>query len=227
MLYAPHMARTLSSDIFTILLGGALSPTARLLEQIDQSRIIAADSGIAHATTLGITPELWIGDFDSATADDQALYQTIPRAEFPTDKAKTDGELAIETALDRGAKKLILVGAFGGARADHALLHMTQAIALAERGITVLLTSGDQEGAPILAGNHELNWPSGTQFSVIGMTALEGLTLIGAKWPLDNHHVPFGSSLTLSNEISGNLTITLKQGRAVALCNFPNGHIPS
>ncbi len=49
---------------FVILLSGDLMVTPRLHRQIAGSRIIAADSGMKHASTLGIVPELWVGDFE-------------------------------------------------------------------------------------------------------------------------------------------------------------------
>jgi thiamine pyrophosphokinase len=39
---------------FSILLGGTLTPTPRLLCQIAGSRVIAADGGILHAETLAV-----------------------------------------------------------------------------------------------------------------------------------------------------------------------------
>ena len=49
---------------FAILLGGDFSLTPRVAAQIAGARVIAADSGIRHAASLGIVPELWTGDFE-------------------------------------------------------------------------------------------------------------------------------------------------------------------
>ena len=48
---------------------------------------------------------------------------------------------------------------------------------------------------------------------------LTGLSIAGAKWPLDAVQVPFGSSLTISNEARGRLEITLGSGRALLLAH--------
>ena len=48
---------------FVILLSGDLTVTPRLHRQIAGARVIAADSGMKHARTLGIVPELWVGRF--------------------------------------------------------------------------------------------------------------------------------------------------------------------
>ena len=95
---------------FTVLLAGDITPTARLAAQIAGTRIIAADSGMRHAAVLGVVPELWLGDFDSASDPLLADYGEVPRLVFPAAKSMTDGELAVEEALQRGATGLVLVG---------------------------------------------------------------------------------------------------------------------
>ena len=88
---------------FVILLGGELHATPRLMSQVAGHRVIAADSGMEHAALLGVTPELWLGDFDSADEALFTIYPDVPREAFPQDKDMTDGELAIAEALRRGA----------------------------------------------------------------------------------------------------------------------------
>jgi thiamine pyrophosphokinase len=205
---------------FTILLGGDLVRTPRLDRQIAGTRIIAADAGIGHAATLGLTPELWVGDFDSVPERLPAALQAVPTKTFPREKDKTDGELAIDIAMRQGATELILAGAFGGPRADHAFLHLALALRLAESGTHTLLTSGSQEGTPLLPGTDpSFDYDDGTLFSVLGFSDLSGLTVEGAKWPLDAVQVAFGSSLTISNEARGRLRIALEKGRAMLIAH--------
>jgi len=204
---------------FTILLGGDLIRTPLLDRQIEGTRVIAADAGIGHARMLGVMPELWVGDFDSVPEDLPDDLAAVPRQVFPPEKDQTDGELAISAALERGATSLVLAGAFGGKRADHAFLHLALAVRLAEGGMDVLLTSGAQEGIPLLPGNAGFDYADGTLFSVLGFSDLAGLSVAGAKWPLDHVEVAFGSSLTISNEVKGRLEIALGRGRALLLAH--------
>ncbi|WP_192182091.1 thiamine diphosphokinase [Mesorhizobium amorphae] len=204
---------------FTILLGGDLIRTPLLDRQIEGTRVIAADAGIGHARMLGVMPELWVGDFDSVPADLPDDLAAVPRQVFPPEKDQTDGELAISAALERGATSLVLAGAFGGKRADHAFLHLALAVRLAEGGMDVLLTSGAQEGIPLLPGKAGFGYADGTLFSVLGFSDLAGLSVTGAKWPLDHVEVAFGSSLTISNEVKGRLEIALGSGRALLLAH--------
>jgi thiamine pyrophosphokinase len=204
---------------FTILLGGDLFRTQRLRRQVDDTRVIAADAGIGHARLLDLVPELWVGDFDSVPGDLPDDLAAVPRRTFPAEKDKTDGELAVAAALERGATSLVLAGAFGGKRADHAFLHLALALRLAEAGTSVLLTSGAQEGVPLLPGSAGFDYVDGTLFSILGFSDLAGLTVTGAKWPLDHVEVAFGSSLTISNEAKGGLEIALDYGRALLLAH--------
>ncbi len=198
-----------------ILLGGDIVATPRLMEQCKDALVLAADSGVRHAVPLGLTVDCWLGDFDSTTPALARKFKDLPRKIFPRDKDMTDGELAIEEAIGRDCDSFILVGAFGGARTDHALLHGFQAVALRKRGFAVQLTSGTEEAWPILPGTHVFELEPGALFSLVGFGALEGVTLDGAKWPLQNRHVPAGSSLTMSNVATGPVTVSLTAGEGL------------
>jgi len=207
----------MSHSTFTILLGGNLTVTDRLRDAVAGSRFIAADSGMRHAAALGATPELWVGDFDSSDAALIAQFPGVERQAFPPAKNETDGEIATTEAIERGAARLIFVGALGGERSDHALQHFFHAMSLAERGLDILLTSGDEEAMPLLPGAKKLGLPKGSLFSVIGFSDLEGLDIIGARYPLDDFSLPFGSSRTVSNVAEGPVEFHLKSGRAMIL----------
>lgn len=203
---------------FVILLGGKLVRTPRLDAQIAGARIIAADAGMNHAKTLGLVPEVWVGDFDSVSDEIAAEYAHVEQRRFPADKDNTDGELAVAEALKRGATALVLAGAFGG-RADHAFLHNALAIRRAKEGLPVVVTSGNQEAHPLLPGSRDFDFQDGTLFSILGFSHLSGVSVMGARWPLDSVEVPFGSSLTLSNEVHGGLRISIGVGRAILLAH--------
>lgn len=207
---------------FLILLGGELVRTPRLDRQAEGARVIAADGGIRHTKALGVVPELWSGDFDSVPEGLAETWLNVPRETFPAEKDKTDGELAVEAAVARGASSLVLAGAFGGPRADHAFLHLALAIKLAEQGFQTIVTDGRQEGRPLLTGSASFDYAPGTLFSISAFSDLVGLSVSGAHWPLDRVAVPFGSSLTLSNAVTRDLRVDLDEGRAMLIAHpFP------
>jgi thiamine pyrophosphokinase len=201
---------------FVILLAGPVSPTARLKVQVENARVIAADGGMAHAHALQVEPELWVGDFDSSSRALQEKYESTPRQTHAVEKDATDGELAISEAMRRGATELILVGGLGG-QFDHTLAHATFLIALAKRGIPIFMTSGIEEAYPLLEHLEFDTVTSGIRLSIVPLSDLKAITITGVKWPLENRNVPLGSALTLSNIVTGRVTITLKSGTALAM----------
>jgi thiamine pyrophosphokinase len=201
---------------FTILLGGDLTVTLRLRRQIEGSRIIAADSGMMHAATLRLLPELWVGDFDSAGSELAIQYADVPRETFPPEKDATDGAIAVSEALQRGASSIVLVGGLGG-QTDHTAGLLGQALHLARTGIRTMLTSGEEEAYPVLPGTARLDLPPESRLSLVPFSDFEGLDLSGVKWPLENRDVPLGSTLTLSNVALGPVAITLRTGYGVAI----------
>src|SRR5262249_7408219 len=87
--------------------------------------VVAADSGVEHALALGCTVDLVVGDFDSADPDavDAAVTAGAEVRRYPQAKDKSDLELALDAAHERGASRLIVVGGAGG-RLDHLLANM-------------------------------------------------------------------------------------------------------
>jgi thiamine pyrophosphokinase len=210
-------AMPMTTSTFTILLGGHLAITDRLRAELAGSRFIAADSGMKHAEELGVTPELWVGDFDSTDAALAARWPGVERQPYPPAKNETDGEIATAEAILRGANRLIFAGAIGGERSDHLLQHFVYAMSLAERGLDILLTSGEEEAVPLLPGKKVLDLPKGSLFSIIGFSALEGLDITGARYPLKQFGLPFGSSRTVSNIAEGPVEFSLFVGRAMII----------
>lgn len=207
---------------FAILLGGKVTPTVRLKHQLDGAHVIAADGGMVHAKPLKLSPELWVGDFDSTPPALAQTWRNVPRQTHPVEKDASDGELAISEALRRGATSLILVGGFGG-QLDHALAHAGFLVALAKRNIPAFMTSGTEE-ARGLVGELHLALATDTRLSIMPLTDLIGLTITGVKWPLNNTKVPLGTAITLANIALGKVLITLKGGHAVAITYHPESH---
>ncbi|NDW06025.1 thiamine diphosphokinase [Jiella pacifica] len=202
---------------FVILLAGRMEPTLALRAAIRGARVIAADAGIRHARALGLSPELWVGDFDSAPEAPPIALAGIKREPFPRDKDKTDGELAIEAAITLGASKITLVGALGGPRSDHAFSHLVLALRYFRQGVDVALRDGAESAHPLSAEARTFDLAAGAQFSILKFSPVRGLTISGAKWPLEDVDLPLTSILTQSNEARGPVTVTVADGEAILL----------
>ncbi len=202
---------------FTILLGGDLEITDRTQQLVSGTRAIAADGGMRHADALKLVPELWVGDFDSSNDEILARWPDVKRMPYQPQKAETDGEIAARTALERGATSLIFVGALGGERTDHALMHMLFALSLEERGIPTTLTSGEEEAWPLMPGTRQFELPRDSLFSIIAFADLTGLSISNARYPLNAIELNAGSSRTISNVANGPITVTLNTGKAILI----------
>ncbi len=103
------------------ILSSAKLDSYEYLKGIDFSKafVICADGGMSHANTLGIIPDVWLGDGDSLNNENIKAKEKIS---FPVKKDNTDTDLAVELALSRGFKDITIIGGIGG-RLDHEFSH--------------------------------------------------------------------------------------------------------
>jgi len=120
-----------------ILSNGDLADAEKLKQMLPKfDLVICCDGGIRHLKDLNLSPDIIVGDFDSV---DSSLLQTyidqgIPTLRFPKDKDKTDTQIAVETALQKGADSIVLLGALGS-RWDHSYANVMLLVKLAQMGI--------------------------------------------------------------------------------------------
>ncbi|MBL0849142.1 MAG: thiamine diphosphokinase [Candidatus Liberibacter ctenarytainae] len=205
------------STNFAVLLNGDLHVTDRVVQSLQYCRIIAANGGISHADRLGVVPEIWVGDFDSTSQQLLQKWSAIKRLYYSADKDMTDGEIAVNQVLQMGAKHIMLVGALSGQRFDCALHHITLAMSLKKKNINVTLTSGLEEAFMLTSGRHRFDLPNNSIFSLVALSDIDDLTIVGAHYPLSHFPLSMGSSRTISNVAKKELTIILGKGLAVLL----------
>ncbi|KAA0968880.1 thiamine diphosphokinase [Aureimonas fodinaquatilis] len=204
--------------VLVVLMAGEIAPTAQLRAFVQGKTVIAADAGIRHAKALDVKPTLWVGDFDSTSAELLAAFDHVEKRSLPREKDITDGEYAIVEALALGGTELLIVGALGGARTDHVFSNLVLASSYADRVQRLVCFDGREWVYPLRHDqvlSHEAR--AGVQFSVCKFSAIGNLSIRGARWPLYNVDVPFLSILTQSNEALGPVEIELSSGRALAI----------
>lgn len=189
-----------------ILTGGKIDDSF-LSERIAMehySMKIAADHGLIAADRLGISLDYIVGDFDSVSEAVLKKYRDMstPIETFPTEKDKTDTEIAIELALKNNATAIDIIGATGS-RLDHVLANIH----------LLLLPMQLKINACIIDPNNKIYLKSesfkvekreqfGDYVSLLPYTEqVNGLTLKGFKYPLNNITLSSGTSLGISNEI--------------------------
>jgi thiamine pyrophosphokinase len=182
----------------------SLAPTARLrsrLASLQSPYVICADAGAATALAFGLTPHEVIGDFDSLDAEmlRQLRAQHVPISTYPRDKDATDGQLAIERALQLAPEELYLLGYLGGPRLDQLLANI---MLLTHVDIPAVLLDERNE-CRLLRAHADYTWqPEPSEvISLIPLTEdVVGVFTKGLRWPLTGDTLRRGDTRGVSNE---------------------------
>ena len=92
-----------------LVLGGNEIQFESYAKQSDM--IICADSGADHAVRQNIKPDAILGDMDSISTATLEKFKSegVKVITYPAEKDKTDGEISVDYALERGASDITLV----------------------------------------------------------------------------------------------------------------------
>lgn len=183
----------------------------------DSDMVICADGGYDYAVTLGITPDVVLGDLDSIRKP--IRDSRIPVVKFPEDKDKTDSHLAIDYALENNCDEIILLAATGG-RIDHTLANIMLLSYIQEKGAEGLIIT-DKSRIALITGETVIARGAGDGISFIPITPIvEGLTTQGLLYNLKNKTVKHGDTLTVSNEFrSHQAKVSISKGKLLVICD--------
>lgn len=168
------------------------------------ARVICADGGARHAEALGLQPDLLLGDFDSLSEEEVARWQAqgVEILRMPREKDQTDTHLAMDVALERGAREILLVGATGE-RLDHTWANVLLLPRFAEQGVRVRLVN-ESNVLTVTRDRETVVGKPGDFVSLLPLTPeVTGVTLRGFKYPLQDATLRWGESLGVSNELLG------------------------
>jgi thiamine pyrophosphokinase len=188
-----------------IIAGGRLRGASALTAQLRAADLlICADGGLRAARRLGIRPHIAIGDFDSASPAllSWAATSGARIIAHPVEKDKTDTELALDFAAAAGARAVDFVGALGG-RLDHELANV--ALLLKARAAGIMLRIRDGRTIACLAGRRTaLPARIGDIVSLLPVSRrVAGVTTSGLRYPLHRATLSRGSTLGVSNVVTG------------------------
>ncbi len=186
--------------------------------------VIAADGGVVFLNSLGVVPDLLIGDGDSSDFDS---VQSKEKIRHPSDKDSTDGELAVQEALKRRPENRInIYGALTKAEeADHFLGNL--GILYKSTGRAVLRDV--RQDIYVVSNGNELSI-SGNPGDIISLAAFgheaDGVRSAGLKWEVETD-IPVGVGRFLRNRLIGqSVTINVRSG-AVLVFHYKKGDVLS
>lgn len=198
-----------------IIIGAAPCKTISFLgdELIKKAYIIAADGGYKTAKRLGISVDAFVGDLDSNNiSPDCSDVMVLPR-----EKDFSDVHTAVIKALREGCNDFYLVGCSGG-RADHYIANIYLLEMMHKNNVSAVLIDECNEIRYIENENTAVK-TSKKYISLLPLDEkLEGVTLSGLKYPLDNAMLYRDTPIGISNElISNEATVSIKKGKALLI----------
>ena len=187
--------------------------------------VIAADSGLRVADALGVHVRHLVGDFDSAdpAAVEAAVASGTTIDRHPAEKDATDLELALHAAVQRGARRVVVVDG-GGDRLDHLLGNLLLMASDAFVGVQfeafcgtarILLARG---GDPPVTIGGELG--SFVTLLPVGGPAL-GISTRGLRYRLSGEDLLPGTTRGISNELGAHTgSVQLEAGALLVVQPF-------
>lgn len=141
----------------TCYIVGAGDFTPRGFAPVPGDLVLAADGGYRALYSLGYTPDLLLGDFDSL--GDLPLPPDLPVLRFPARKDDTDTGLALRHGLDRGYRDFALYGCAGG-RVDHLLANLQSMARVSRLGATIRLAAPEYDAWALTGPAPDASAPS-------------------------------------------------------------------
>lgn len=152
--------------------------------------IICADGGYETAEENGITPDLIVGDFDSAKKKPGKTNKTLI---LPVEKDVTDTMFAAIKGQAKGFRSFVFLGCLGGERVDHTFANLEVLHYLLEHGAQGVLA--DEHTQLMLLKNNRLRLSKmkGTTVSVFPYAGNAcTVTYDGLQYPLNHETLNTG-----------------------------------
>jgi thiamine pyrophosphokinase len=182
-----------------ILTGGAGPRIEVIIRDRSEWLVVAADSGLDLARSLGIVPDAIVGDMDSLSSPDVLeAYEGVDLERYDRAKDRTDTEIALDYLWKRSINAVTILGG-GGGRLDHLL----GIVALFDRDRHPARWFTERE--EVVAIDDVIDVPcipgSVVSFFPVGPVPAR-MTAEGLRWPLDGLEWRCGDA-GISNECTG------------------------
>lgn len=202
-----------------VIVAGGKAPNKDLfLREIeDANYLIAADSGVNVFHKYNVSPDVLLGDFDSAKCEAINAFKEIEIVKFKPEKDFTDSELAFKNAIEHGADEIVLLGCTG-TRLDHTIANIGLLKLALDSNIKAVIK--DENNCIFLISKDTVlqgSYGQTISFQAFRET-VRNFYIIDAKYPLDDYNLEFGDGRTVSNEfIDKPIKITFSCGTVMVI----------
>lgn len=182
---------------------------------------IAADGGALLLESIGFSPDVIIGDFDSLTELQRQNYEKmgVKIIKYPVKKDETDGELALQYCQERGFNNIIIIG-FSGGRLDQQLANIFLLEYAFRNGISAFIKEPGLEMG-IIGKEKVFFQKTGAGLSLIPLDEeVSGVTITGCKYLLESGILLRYKTRGISNIIEQEkAVITVERGLLLYVLN--------
>ncbi len=182
--------------------------------------LIAVDGGLAMLQRLSIKPDHWISDLDSTPRIKKGYLKKIEVHLFPSEKEKTDAELAVDLcARERITNVTIFGWNVRGSETDHLLgtLLLARNLKREKSGLHLRFLSSRQEIRALTDETTVYRDRKGHRLSVIPLSSTIALTLSGTKFNARRTIIHEGETIALRNLITAQRAKIGVEGTALVL----------
>lgn len=175
--------------------------------------VMCADSGYKTAVSLGIKPDLFVGDFDSYNG---TVGEDVECVKLNTHKDDTDTMHCADLAVKKEFKKVVLLCATG-ARIDHTLGNFCVLKYLSENNVEASIENPYETVQFLSRGEYIYN-KKGCTFSIIPF-ACESVTISfegDVEYPADNLVISSSAVIGVSNVFNADgVKVRIIEGNAL------------
>ena len=189
----------------------------------NSAMVIAADGGMNKCISLGIQPNVLIGDFDSIGQDEISALQAagVEIIQYPTHKDETDLELALNYLKKTEISDVMIIGGLG-ARWDMTIANILLITNPIYMDMNIHFLDGTQELFLLRAGdNTSIKGQPGDTLSLIPLVGdVTGVSTQGLEYVLKNETLEFGTARGVSNVFTlERVQINIKYGLLLCIIN--------
>lgn len=204
------------SERVAIVLHGEFSKPDDLWAWSEEAdMVIAADGAADTLLSLGIKPDIVIGDMDGILAE---TLNSLPEDSVVRDEDQnsTDFQKALRYAKDVAQAESVAVLAYEGSRVDHMLSSLFFSAALASE-LAIRFVGNESQALVLAEGRHTVSVTAGTRVSLLPLGTATVGNASGFEYDVEGVTLSVGGRDGVSNRANGNeISLTISSGAVLA-----------